>query len=511
VRLPFPERVPLFPTLVFALVLCSLQQLESTSVLFSTCTFGFILIAAIAFNIVGGLSRPSGGYIFAYTLLVVLIGVTYKVIVGEPGQSNLQQPDTTILVYLGTITSMLVAAYLSKRFRLKKSLIPQFKSDGDLGRASLSCLVVGVVALVYGLTRKGDTANGSFFSAFQQLNAFLPLAIVLGVVYKVRASGGKRSFNLAALLSLIISFFFGVVSYSKQGMFTPFVCWFIAAASQRYKVSVVQIGGILLAIAFVTYYLVPYSQFGRTYYVPEASFSQNFKSNVFLLSNLGAVRKAYNASSAELYTGTDYSRYYNDPQGLVDRLQMITPDDLIISYTENGGTFGLAPTLFSYENLIPHFLWKDKPTIQFGNIYAHEIGILPDEDDVTTGISFSPSGDAFHQARWSGIFLLLPVLLFVFFVVLDSFCGDCRTSPIALIALIGTFHAAPEGGVTEIIRGPFVTTGGTWIVACIVVYLMPLMANLLAGPARNAIEKIPHVASRAGRFRAAEAAEQGAE
>ena len=510
-RLPFPDRIPLFSSLVFALVLCALQKLEGTSNIFTVCTFGFILIATVAFNTAGGLTRPSGGYIFAYALLVFLMGVTYKVILGEPGDGNLQIPDTTALVYMGTISSMLVAAYASKRLRLKKSLLPQFKSDMDLRRASLICFLLGVTSLLYGSLHTEESSSGTLLSAFQQLNAFLPLTVLLGVMYKVRVSGGKRSLTWPAATAMVILFCFGIIGYSKQGMFVPFVCWFIAAASQRYRVSVVQIGCMFVGIAFTTYYLVPYSQAGRNYYVPGAPVMQNLKTNILLLENLGTLRMAYNTSSAELYTGSDYSRYYNDPQGLMDRLQMLTSDDLIISYTEGGSVFGLAPTIFAYENLIPHFIWHDKPMLNFGNVYAHEIGLLSDEEDTTTGISFSPSGDAFHEARWLGIFVLLPVLLIIFFVVVDSVCGDTRRSALALLALIGTFHAAPEGGLTEIVRAPTVGVAGLFAVGSIVVYLMPLIANLVSGPAKDSLGDRPVVASRLGRFRPVKVAEQGAD
>ncbi len=497
-RIPFPERIPIFGTLVFALVLCLLQQLQGTTVLFSSCTFGFILIAVIAFNTVGGLTRPSGGYIFSYTLLVVLFGITYKVFVGEPGQSNLQQPDLTIEVYLASITATLVAAYVSKRFRFKKILVPRYKSDADMGRAAYGCFAVGSVTTLYLMFRPPGAAAGSF-PLLGLFSSFLIFAIIIGVMYGIRRSGGRRSLSIPTLISGVILFSNGIIHYSKEGLFTPFLCWLVAASSQRYKLSLIQIGGLLLGLSFITYYLVPYSQYGRKFRIEEASFSENWKTNVLLLSNLGVVRKAFLDESNLLYTGTDYSRYYDKPQGLADRLQMITPDDLVINYTAHGGGFGLFPTIFSYENLIPHFIWHDKPTIQFGNLYAHELGMLPDEDDDTTGISFSPTGDAFHQAKWVGILVVLPILLFIMFLALDSACGDTRESPIALVALFGFGHSAPEGGLTEIIRGPTIGLAGLLFSSFIVVYLMPLIGNVVLGPVRTTAAGAPLVPSEAFR------------
>ena len=74
-RIPFPERVPLAGAAVFAAVLFVIQQWEGTAMYFSLGCVAFILIAAIAFNVGGGLTRTAGAYIFFYSLLVVIVGV----------------------------------------------------------------------------------------------------------------------------------------------------------------------------------------------------------------------------------------------------------------------------------------------------------------------------------------------------------------------------------------------------------------------------------------------------
>ena len=79
---------------------------------------------SVAFNLAGGLTRPSGGYIFAYATLVVIVGISYKVLLGEPGQRNLLQPSLTIEVYVGVALAMLAATFVARRFTAKKSLFP---------------------------------------------------------------------------------------------------------------------------------------------------------------------------------------------------------------------------------------------------------------------------------------------------------------------------------------------------------------------------------------------------
>ncbi len=503
-QLPFPERIPLFPAIIFSLVLCLLQQVEGTSLIFSAGTFCFIVISVIAFNLAGGLARPSGAWIFAYTLLAFILGVTYKVLTGEPGQSNLQQPEMTIEVYVGTVVALLVAVYVNRRLRLKKSLLPQFKSDSDMHRAAFGCLLVGAAADLYVTFRSSGNVSGSLFSAFQQFNAFLPLAMVLGVTSEIRRSGGRRSVNIPVIVAGFLIFAGGVLGYSKQGMLTPFVCWVFPAAAQRLRMSILQIAVLVLSFAFVSYYLVPYSQYGRAFKVQDATFSQNLKTNLLLLSNLGEVRKAYLAGMDDLYARSDELRYYNKPQGLVDRLQMITPDDAAINITQNGAVFGMEPTLWAFEDLIPHFIWPGKPTLAFNNIYAHEIGILTDEDDTTTGISFSPAGDAFHEAKWIGVFIMLPILAFSTFFLTDSVAGDTRVSPFALLSVIGSLHGAPEGGIVQFVGASTKGIAALYVIAYLTVYVTPLIADFILGPAKRQISMTGSIASKPGRLVRAE-------
>jgi hypothetical protein len=263
-------------------------------------------------------------------------------------------------------------------------------------------------------------------------------------------------------------------------MLTPFVCWLLPAATHRYRINWLQLATVSAGLWFTVVYLVPYSQYGRAFKDPTASFSENLSTSLLLLSNLERVRQIYSASQAEAYVNATFFRYYDKPQGIADRIQMITPDDALIDATENGAVFGVFPTIFSFENLIPHFLWKSKPSIGFGNIYAREIGILP-PDDIDTQISFSPSGDAFHQARWTGVLTLLPILCFLLFLSVDSFCGDTRASPFALIPMLTYFHAAPEGGLSQFAPAMFTGVLYVYITAFVGTRLMPLAADLLLG------------------------------
>ena len=64
----------------FAVLLCVAQLLQGTPVEISLCCFLFILIADFTFNLAGGFSRASGGYVFFYAILGVIVGIFWKAV-----------------------------------------------------------------------------------------------------------------------------------------------------------------------------------------------------------------------------------------------------------------------------------------------------------------------------------------------------------------------------------------------------------------------------------------------
>lgn len=502
-RIPFPIRIPLSYSCAFAVVLCVAQVLEGTPLTFSLLSFAFIAIATLAFNVAGGFSRPSGSYIFFYAVLAVIVGLTYKAILGEAANSNLAAPRTTMLVYVAGISGMLCAAALKRAILPASGLLDNLTKRVDMDAASIGCVIVGfaiyaagvlTVAGAYTAEERYANNSGTVLSALNQVNHFVPLGLILGVTYTIKRSGGRRFLNttvtLAAILSMILS---GLIATSKQGLFEPILCIIAAAATLRYRFSAGQVATFLLGMAFTFYYLVPYIQAGKGV-VGAPTFAETAQNAYTMLTDLEGARQRTAEAGQEAIELGDYSiHYYNTAQGIFDRLQMISVDDALIDITQHGHVFGLTPLLFDVYNLVPHFIWSDKPLIAIGNLYSHEIGLAHDstqgEDDTTTGISFSPTADAFHMARWSGLLLLAPGLWFCCFFVMDFVCGDTRQSPWGLLMFAMCAHIAPEG----MMWGPFyLMTFGPMVVIFVTllsVYVLPVIGSVLTRRTQGALRK----------------------
>ncbi len=482
IRISLPERVPISYVFLYAAGLFLLQQLEHTSLYFSACSFLFIVISALAFNVAGGLTRPSGGYIFFYSVLAVGLGLSVKAFLGERGDSNLLRPHLLITIYLVSSLGLLLAAAASRKFSKKRPFLENLVGDNNLSRATVGCLVIGVILSIAG--RTVDRGTGTALSAIFQINRFCELAIILGVTNTIRVSGGRRSFNAPVLLAsatlMILGGFFG---FSKEGFFTPVICWALAASAQRFRMSMSQILMASAVMLFLMYYMVPYSQYGRAQMRP--GLGPSLQLSIQFLSDLPGLRKKFEAQQAADLAGQS-AGYFTKPQGIFDRLQMISFDDMLTDATERQGPEGFYPIVSDFENLVPHVFWPGKPAFLWGNIYAHEAGVNISEEDVTTGISFSPSGEAYHVGQWVGMLVLAPCLWFLLFLIFDSLCGDVRKSPWGLLAITAFAHTAPEGLLAGMIYAMGYVTFAIAFAAITTGYVMPILGGLFIGPGSGA-------------------------
>jgi len=386
-------------------------------------------------------------------------------------------------IYLAGMCMMLVAAFFSRRLSAKKALLGKMVTDANMQTATVGCMVTGF--LIYFAGFYVPSGNGSVSSALNQVNRFFPLAVMLGVLNCCRRSGGTRSVNFPVLLCIAFMFVNGVLGFSKEAMIAPFVCWLMAASSQRYRISRIQMAGIAGVAFIIFYYLVPYSQYGRTYRAEGEAF--NVDTTISLLSNLDYVREQYYATSTQALEDS-VQGYYNTPQGFFDRLQMISIDDALITHTQQFGTYGITPVIQGFQNLVPHFIWPDKPPLMTGNTYAHEVGLLA-EQDTSTGVSFSSTSVAYHLVGWQGIFLLAPAIWLLLFTIFDSLCGDVRKAPWGLLVMLLFAHAAPEGDLSAMTYMCVYAASAIIFAAVMGAYVMPVLGTFFIGPEGIAIRR----------------------
>lgn len=495
--IPFPVRIPVLIAFLFACVLVLVQLLEGTDPRYSGLVFCFIMLSVFAFNVAGGFSRPSGGYIFFYSVLVVLVGTIYKALLGEPAQTHLQQPILLMSLYVASIAGMLLAAFISRRIATTVDGIAGVLHIRSFNyqESALGCLVLFGFLTFGGLILPAN--GGQILHSLQIINPFLPLTILLGTISAVQLSRGMRSTSALTWFAMGYIFVTGLLSFSKQGVFTPVVCWVIGVAWARFRLRFVHLAflGIFAVLSFKLF--VPICQIGRNA-IQVDTLDERVRVVEDFLFHPSTLRKI--EDEYEIPVDLDMRMYYyNQPQGFMDRLSMMPNDSVLIQWTDQGHVFGYLAIRYYFENWVPHIIdpHKLEGIAVGGNTYVHEMGGLADAD-TTTGISFSPTAEAFHIDGWRGILLLAPPIWMLLFITTDATVGDIRRQPLGMLTLLTFAHVAPEGllgGAIELVRLLNLAIAVA-VFAC--GYIAPVLGMLLRGRPTFRDERPMHGRHRGG-------------
>jgi len=474
-RIPFPERITPWHAGCFAVILCTFEILQGTQPLFVGCVFTYIMLATAAFNLAGGLYRASGTYILANAILSLVLALCAKVVFGESADSNLRDPMTTILVYTAGMAGMLVAVAVSRKMIPKVALLERDDDPADYRQIGIGCLAFALAQPFLLAAMAGG--EGTITSALGQFTQFLPLGLLLASYDEIRSSGGRRSMNVIFLLtSLWVIIAGGILATSKQALFTPLAIYAVVCGALRYKFRPTGVFAIAIVAFLLTYYLVPYSQVVRSYTRDISGFSDRVDAAVYWLSHFDEVRAEYDKTNDEFKLATG-PHYYSEDRGFLERLSMVGVDDALINVADRGDKFGYQPMFFAVANVVPHFLWPGKPDTNYNNVYGHEIGVIPD-DDYNTSISFGPAADAYNMGGWPAVLLLLPIVITVMFMMVDSVAGSIKKTPWGMVYTILFLHIGPEGSLGICIYVAFQTSVVLVVTVYAARYVLPIVGSV---------------------------------
>jgi hypothetical protein len=479
VRLTLPTRFSLSKTFVFASLFFCLQQYQHTNLFFSLLYFAFLILTVIAFNFAGGFTRLTGAYIFWYSTLIVIVGVTWKAVVGEPADSNLYSPLLDMSLYAASMVMLLLVTLLNKKVDVRSMGIGGGLTEKKLNytSAGLGCLVVWF-GIIYANTLFGQ-AQGGIVSALVQINVFGSLGLILATIGAIQDTGGRRSTSNISIVGFTYFGYLGLIGFSKQGMLTPILCWVLGAFYSRLKVRFIHLVALVLMTIVIFGFVSPISA--------SRDFAEGLDGTqrlqlVFYLVTHWDVLQAHVKDHEDMESENGVAGYYDKAQGsLVERLSMIPPDDALFTYSARGHFEGIDPVVDYFTNLAPHFILPNKHIRFSGNYYAHEMGLGLSEEDYSTGISFSPVGEAYHCEGWGGIFWLLPLIWILLFTTVDFVVGDMNKYPWGLMVVVWFAHAAPEtllGGMIYFIGlGNF----GMFMAIVVVTRIAPIIGALFSG------------------------------
>ena len=487
-RLPYPRRVSPKFVFFFVVTLFFAELLEGTNVVFVLLVSAYLALFAFAFNLGRGLHHIAGAYVFFSGLLTLGLPVTWKAILGEPAELGLLSPLLTMLCYTGNMAMLCLVAFLVTRTASKRPLLFPMASSDAMWKASIGCFVVGgAFQIIFG---SQYVTGGDLGSAIRQFNYFMQMSILLAVTYEVKKSDGKRAVNWVGGIAVLWTFTWGVIYSSKEGMFIGPFCFVLAAAAAGYRFS---IRNILVAAAFGWFmiaYMIPYSQYVRQFRSANGDRKVEEQTALVYIFKLGEIRSAYKDEEITgLAAYLDGPHFFGSPQGLMDRFAQVAYDDALINYTEQGHVEGLLPTYDALLNIIPRILWKNKPFFSTGNEYAHEIGGILSEEDEGTAISFNALADAFHQARWFGLLVVWPLVIYLYFLITESLVGGIRDGPWVLLPIMIIAHLGPEGVVGNYIQQSTFGALALLIISVSTRFIFPIAGRLITGSDRTVVRK----------------------
>jgi hypothetical protein len=444
---------------------------EGTNLAVAALAASFVILSGLAFNAAGGLVYPSGAYIFFLSTLSMGVGIGTKILLGEPLQSHLRDAEKSMLVYNAGMLGLYAAATVNRHLRRQRPLLSNVLAKSRMDQVAMGCILIGIAGPLL--------LPDSLVTMFNQVNNFLPFAILLPVYARAKETDGESTFNWISFGAwAYMTVVFGLLTFSKQGIYEGSVAWIVAAGAAGYRISKLRLVVLSVIAVVASSILTPYAQIGRQFRgAPDLK-----DQAIYLLQHPLETRNLY-AMRVELEAVKSKSeiRWFEHPQGLLDRLTMLPIDDALISITDHGHPQTLYVFATYFMNAVPHFLFPDKPNPGWGNQFAHEIGMLSPNDH-STGISFTPFADAYHDGQWMAVLFVAPFMFLMMFFVVDSVAGPAHQTVWALFYILYFSHSAAEGMMNTTVYGSSTITLGLIFGAWVIAKFAPLLGQLVTLP-----------------------------
>ena len=425
--IPMPDRVPMRWVIAGGGALMLAQLLAGTGAIYTQLVFLFVILSGIAVNLAGGLSRIGGFCIAMMSLKLVIISQVAKSFFGEPGDSRLRMPVTTIGVLVMGLASVTAAVMLVRFVRVRKHLL--------VTDASLESLRVGAV-ITFGLgamshlgvmgtgVDDGALQVGGLPGLLRQWSFCLSLAVVFSTAYVIEKSGGKRLLGWFNGIPAAFFFALGILSASKQGMFEPLLLIGLTAVAFRFRFAVAHLVAGVMFLVLAVGVLFPFGQVARSYtrgygIVETITTTAEFATKHFTsFEGFRQLHEQYDDAAERL----DLTQYYERPIGLLERVSLIKMVDLLVTATVREGESEWDTISHGFKMVLPRFIYPDKPAINTGTYLGKKAGVIS-EDDWGTQISFGFIADSYSAFGWAGVALIPGIVTLCFLLLFNWFVG----------------------------------------------------------------------------------------
>lgn len=433
-RLPFPSRISL--RILFGLLsleLC-IQLVQGTDPVFAGLMLVSQLCAITAFNHMGGMTHMTGAFCLFAILPTVSIPEVAHLLLGQPGDFNLVHPVKTAAVCALFFFCVMVTAWFISLIKHPVALLEHLRfSIVELRIVSILACCAALFINLRILTLDGPVPDGSLLAALNHFYPFLiAISVMMATYVRITVTSGQSVISWYVGFLLILAVVPGMLSASKEGMLTPFLCWLVVVASSRHRFSWHGVAGLAFVMLVIWTYVYPFSQNARAPVRAANSLSEKVGLIVDYFrdpSQFVDVNASYQKSSE---FGLDTARV-----SIIARYSTLPSIDMLIDADQKMGYTGIERYLPVLVSVVPHALWPDRPSPITTNELGHKAGFTMNAGDTTTGIAIGSPGLFFDLGGWLALVVYVLACFGLFFFAAVRLVGSSSTGIWGLV-LIGT-------------------------------------------------------------------------
>ena len=436
-RIPFPKAIPVPALIAVLTVILLIQLIEGTDPIFAALMLVAQLAALLAFNRMGGMTHMAGAFCLFAILPIVTAPELAHMLLGQPGDFNLEHPLATAGVCAVFFVCVFSAALVVSQTRPVQPYLDRITfSILELRIVSALCAIFVALSLV--MAFRYGIQDGSLLAAVLHFYPILLASSVMLATYvrlKVTSGRSVMSWYIAFLLcGAIVP---GFLEASKEGMLVPLLCWFVVVAASGHRFSRM---GTLVVFGFallVWKYVYPFSQNARGPLRNAPTVSERVDLIIDYFRNPSHFPDATASFDESSAFGTQSSKV-----NILLRFSVLQSVDMLIGADEKLGytSFGrYAPVFLS---VIPHMLWPDRPQVITSNELGHKAGFAMEEEDTTTGIEIGSPALFYDLGGWLALVVYTILEFSGFFYVTRRIIGTAESGVWALVPIGVEAHAA---------------------------------------------------------------------
>lgn len=373
-----------------------------------------VCAAGITYNVLGGMATFSGMLYAVMAACSVVISQFVKILLLQPADSHIAAPNLTAAVYATFFVAALFGSFTFRQIRLPLPHPAEPKTDLQSSSLYILALVLGLIGdVLFNVNQLfySGAAGESDFNVSRSVGValivFLTFAEIIAVDLRIRKTGGRHSFGMAAFIPWVATTFTGLIDTQRGPILAATAVYFFTCYFRGYRFRIKHYAAAAIFVVLMVFVVSPLELYTRT-----AIANQDLQNRVSITTSALANADLRQVTSAEsaLSSINDWEDYYWIPgAALLSRFSLIRLDSNLIAACSNNH-YGFTSIKSDLLYHLPHFLYPGKPEYSsndyLGRVSGVSAGIAGNSEPTFTVIADSFGSFGLLGAAITGYFLL---------------------------------------------------------------------------------------------------------